>query len=100
MQLLRDCWCAGAVHLLAPAIPDKLARLKQRLPSRLTSDTAAAAVVGAAGATGGPEAIAAEALQATRQTSDRCGLTEGLQMVVNNPWRLPASRQLVSQLVF
>jgi len=80
MQLLRDCWCAGAVHLLAPAIPDKLARLKQRLPSRLTSDTAAAAVAAVtAGATSGAEIPVAEALQAARQTADRCGLTEGLQ---------------------
>jgi hypothetical protein len=38
------CYAAGAVHLVTPAIPDKLARLKQRLPSRLTADVAAAAV--------------------------------------------------------
>lgn len=39
----------GAVHLIQPAISDKLARLKQRLPSRLTSDAAAAAVAATSG---------------------------------------------------
>jgi hypothetical protein len=40
---------AGAVHLLAPAIPDKLARLKQRLPGRhITADGCALAPVAAA----------------------------------------------------
>lgn len=55
---------AGAVHLVTPAIPDKLARLKQRLPSRLTADNAAAAV---APAQGSNESSAA--LQGSSQSS-------------------------------
>lgn len=40
---------AGAVHLVNPAIPDKLARLKQRLPSRLTAESVAAAAAAVPG---------------------------------------------------
>jgi hypothetical protein len=56
--------CAGAVHLVTPAIPDKLARLKQRLPSRVTAESVAAAAAArrssaeAAAAAGGAVATA------------------------------------------
>lgn len=48
---------AGAVHLVTQAIPDKLARLKHRLPSCLTADNAAAAVAAAQGSNEGSAAL-------------------------------------------
>jgi hypothetical protein len=61
----------GAVHLVTPAIPDKLARLRQRLPSRLTADSVAAAAAAVpSGGTAAEQLLGATALQASTQQLD------------------------------
>lgn len=69
--LIAAAAAIGAVHLVTPAIPDKLARLRQRLPSRLTADSVAAVAAAVpSGSTAADQPLGVSALQGSSQPFD------------------------------